>query len=1025
MMQHFISLNFYNHIYNFISLGNRRQHSTGIPNVNRYVNANQINKQTILQAYEIIKNNPEFNTNVAYIGLKGFLEDRVVNNNFIHGYVYNDSFVNIPIMDDEILSSENVAYRLRFESILNSLLSNRIYKMVFRWETVEIDDVGRRKSQYNSSPSFFIHKGLDIDVVLYRFNYYLNNFINQYSISENINLDIFTKEWIDYNDFKNFDKILSTIKQKDAEFKKRMLKSSGSEISQEKNNSFFKNYLAGKKIYLVEYIKGLNYGDLVSSSLKLELFKKLNIELSKIDQIDFYTNIINGRCYIIKVDKISSSSNEGGGAVSVYLNSYLESLTIVHDSSNGTHPSEPRPQISTGTSLSEAQPLSNTFTNSEYLVIESWTDTIGEHQPLVNSELDPSGVHSGLVVASEEHSSGLVASEDHPSGLVVTRTSLLSGHTITFVNNEAVRTDIRFNSKQLLESYRNFDKDNNIGTIDIESYTNDQNEAVAYSIGYKTDKLLQTFYLDSFDSTHSMILSCIESMLTKDNHRYSFYAHNMGEFDGILILKSLMLRSDELGLTLKTFSNNEGKLISIEISKKIAHKKSIKISILDSYLLLPQSLSKLASVFNCNVQKSVFPYEFMAASTISYRGDVPAYSYFANGMSLESYTEYASNYVENNLVWDSKLETIKYLENDLNSLYEVMMSFNKIIFRQFGVNITRVRTISGLAFLIFTSKYYSPKTTPIYFTKGKIENFIREGYHEGIVDVVTNYTNKLCYKFNVNSHYPNSMKLTMPGGKPKISSETDLDKAFGFVEAKVEAPTEAELRVAILPIRRDGKTVLFRGTATGVWFSEELKMARSYGYKIHKIISCLQFERVDGTFNKYIDDIFALKKEADLEKNNVLTMIFKSLLNSLYGRLALKSDQTKLSIVRSAVEDSKLTKISLTEQSEVLIRGNNLNLVLSRGPLDSDIVQLVNEEKLYKVNRLEFHATDPWAGKGSSVQYSAAISAYARMYLNQFKNIPGNDYLGGDTASIILSKPLDSKYVGNNLGQFKLEYVKK
>ena len=45
------------------------------------------------------------------------------------------------------------------------------------------------------------------------------------------------------------------------------------------------------------------------------------------------------------------------------------------------------------------------------------------------------------------------------------------------------------------------------------------------------------------------------------------------------------------------------------------------------------------------------------------------------------------------------------------------------------------------------------------------------------------------------------------------------------------------------------------------------------------------------------------------------------------------------------------------------------------------------------------------------------------MYLNQFKNMENNKYIGGDTDSIIMAKPLDDKFVGKNLGQFKLEYV--
>lgn len=37
------------------------------------------------------------------------------------------------------------------------------------------------------------------------------------------------------------------------------------------------------------------------------------------------------------------------------------------------------------------------------------------------------------------------------------------------------------------------------------------------------------------------------------------------------------------------------------------------------------------------------------------------------------------------------------------------------------------------------------------------------------------------------------------------------------------APSKEELRVPILPVKIDGKTVLFRDTVVGFWWSEELK----------------------------------------------------------------------------------------------------------------------------------------------------------------------------------------------------------
>lgn len=283
------------------------------------------------------------------------------------------------------------------------------------------------------------------------------------------------------------------------------------------------------------------------------------------------------------------------------------------------------------------------------------------------------------------------------------------------------------------------------------------------------------------------------------------------------------------------------------------------------------------------------------------------------------------------------------------------MSFNKIIYNRFKVNITRVRTISGLAFIIFTSKYYDDSKTPIYLTKGKLDKFIRKSYVGGIVDIYTQYTDNLTYKYDVNSHYPNSMLNPMPGGKPVISSEKNLDNIFGFVEAIVEAPTEQELRVAILPVKVDGKTLIFRNTVKGVWFSEELKMAKSYGYKIKKIISCVQFEKVEGTFDNYIKDIYASKSEAENDKNEVLRFIFKLLLNSLYGRLGIREKDSKLSLV----EDDKLDKILHTEDSDVLFKYNNLNLVKSSGPIDPELIKIISDEKLYVSENNKFNAPNP------------------------------------------------------------------
>jgi hypothetical protein len=609
--------------------------------------------------------------------------------------------------------------------------------MIFRWESIYIDNLGNRKIQFNTSPSFFIYNDMDVDVVIYKLINYYNLIVNKYSSGDILNLDIFIKEWLNSNDFKNFDKILDQITKSDNEYKKRK-DDSRKGINQNLFNSDLINN--NRKLYLCVAVNGLNYGIKISKEeiIKINLFNILNLDIDKeFDNFDFYFYELKKKRYLIKIKKEKNKNH-----VVVYL--------------------------------------ANNIENNKLFEIERWVDTI----------------YVDLVKDSK----------------LVKRFCENSGHIIEFGEKEILKLDIQYNSKKLLESYKDIDKDNNIGSIDIETYNNENNEAIPYAIGFRNDLKLNTYYINDFYNSDDMILKCISNMLAIENHNMKFYAHNMSEFDGIFILKALMNTADKHDFKLKIYSDNEGKIISIDISKYFKNKKNIKISILDSCLILPFNLDKLGKVFKCATNKSIFPYKFINEMNILYEGKIPDFEYF-NNIDFNDYCKYKNRFKD--MDWMSKNETIKYLENDINLLFEILTYFNEFIFNRFGVNITRIRTISGLAFLIFTSSYYKQEVNPIYFTKGKLEQFVRKAYYGGIVDVVEQYTNYPTYKYDVNSHYPKAMLMPMPGGLAKISSEKNLDNIFGFIQAVVEAPREEDLKVPILPINIDGKIKLFRGRVTG------------------------------------------------------------------------------------------------------------------------------------------------------------------------------------------------------------------
>lgn len=99
------------------------------------------------------------------------------------------------------------------------------------------------------------------------------------------------------------------------------------------------------------------------------------------------------------------------------------------------------------------------------------------------------------------------------------------------------------------------------------------------------------------------------------------------------------------------------------------------------------------------MEKSVFPYKFATQDHLNYIGNTPAIDFY-DDLSLEDYSKI---YTEN---WSFRDQTIKYLNNDLNCLFQIILHANKQIFSDYKINIMESVTRSGLAIRIFLSKYY-------------------------------------------------------------------------------------------------------------------------------------------------------------------------------------------------------------------------------------------------------------------------------------------------------------------------------
>ena len=306
--------------------------------------------------------------------------------------------------------------------------------------------------------------------------------------------------------------------------------------------------------------------------------------------------------------------------------------------------------------------------------------------------------------------------------------------------------------------------DPRIGTLDLETYTVN-GIARVYSLGFYTQRLgkaeMSTFYINPSLDSNELVLRCIDAMLVEKYKGITFYVHNLGEYDIVFLLRILAQANTEARMAqgadkykLEQFAK-DGVILYLTI-KKVANVR-VYIKLVDSYNILTHSLRDLGKTFELDVQKDVFPYSFVDENTISYRGSKPDKSYYPEGVDQPTYDLIPRE------DWNTQIETLKYLEIDLKSLFEVMSKFSDNIYRNHKVQVSGSLTISSLAMKIFLSRFYDAANAPIPLINRKsIADDIRKSYFGGITEVYKPYGEALYY-YDVNSLYPYAALNPMPG----------------------------------------------------------------------------------------------------------------------------------------------------------------------------------------------------------------------------------------------------------------------
>jgi hypothetical protein len=390
--------------------------------------------------------------------------------------------------------------------------------------------------------------------------------------------------------------------------------------------------------------------------------------------------------------------------------------------------------------------------------------------------------------------------------------------------------------------------------------------------------------------------------------------------------------------------------------------KKYNIRIRDSLLLIPTSLASIGETF-CTVNKK-------------------------DDFKYDDITE---------IYYKDKKKVIDLCINDCKVLKEGFTNFSSLIENEFDIKLHSQLSLPSLSFNIFKNKFYNQDDHPISKNPYNEDLFIRESYVGGISEVFKPYL-KNGYCYDANSLYPFAMmKNKFPVGKGKFVSgnSIDINNFIGFIECEVIADKEYNF----LPYRDDKRGLI---TPTGKWrsvyFHAEIIKAIELGYQI-KFLKGFKYEKEEYIFKNFVNNLYEIRKNS---KTKAMNNISKLILNSLYGRFGMKifTESTKFI---SSKDIYKLKK--LYEITNIHYLGNDVYTV-------NVIKKSKNDLELYR-NSIDTE---------TAVQIASAVTSYARIYMYDFKNIKENECYYTDTDSIFLEKKLDKKFLGVDLGEFKLEY---
>jgi DNA polymerase type B, organellar and viral len=189
-----------------------------------------------------------------------------------------------------------------------------------------------------------------------------------------------------------------------------------------------------------------------------------------------------------------------------------------------------------------------------------------------------------------------------------------------------------------------------------------------------------------------------------------------------------------------------------------------------------------------------------------------------------------------------------------------------------------------------------------------------------------------------------------------------------------------------------------------------LKNAQNFGYKIEVVESYI-FDKGYGVFDNFVKDFYERKKNSIKSER----LIYKLILNSLYGRFGMKVDSDIIKLVTPEERD-KLAQSYPIE--DIIPISNDIEIIKYKRIPDKSLCEVTGTN----YNKLLLKVKKDLYPANTSVGIAAAIASYARIEISQYLTKYNENLYYSDTDSIVLNKPIPITLIGDKIGDMKLEY---